>query len=121
METTETRDHEPHTISKESSSRLWRVQRFLNLGPLGLALIQGFCAATLFLSGIRTALGFSSLIAAAAAGPATGFHADRIRIPMLAVAGIGAVVNSCSSGTPNVCARTRLPGGECVRLPESSA
>jgi len=46
-----------------------------------------------FLSGIRTALGFSSLIAATAAGPATGFHANKFRIPMLVIAGIGAVVN----------------------------
>src|SRR5215472_6834703 len=93
MERTETRDHEVHGINKPSSFRAWSTQRFLNLGPLGLALIQVFCAATVFLSGIRTALGFSSLIAATAGGPATGFHANRIRIPMLAIAGIGAVVN----------------------------
>jgi len=93
METTETRDHELHEINKRTSFRSWSARRFLNLGPLGLALIQGICAVTVFLSGIRTALGFSSLVAAAAAGPATGFHANRIRIPMLAVAGIGAVVN----------------------------
>jgi hypothetical protein len=93
VETTETRDHKLHEIDKESSFRFWPAQRLLSLGPLGLALIQAFCAATVFLSGVRTALGFSSLIAAAAAGPATGFHASRIRIPMLAIAGIGAVVN----------------------------
>jgi len=93
MGTTETRDHELQGVNKQSSFRAWSAQRFLNLGPLGLALIQGFCAATVFLSGVRTALGFSSLIAASAAGPATGFHANRIRIPMLAIGGIGAVVN----------------------------
>jgi ABC-type uncharacterized transport system permease subunit len=93
METTETRNHEQQGINKQSSFRAWSAQRFLNLGPLSLALIQGICAATVFLSGIRTALGFSSLIVATAAGPATGFHANRIRIPMLAIAGIGAVVN----------------------------
>jgi hypothetical protein len=93
VETTETRDHELHGISRESSARVWPTQRLLSLGPLGLALIQGVCAAAVFLSGIRTALGFSSLMAAAAAGPATGFHANRIRIPMLAAAGIGAGAN----------------------------
>jgi hypothetical protein len=93
VETTETRDHELRGIDKSSSSRSRPAQRFLNLGPLGLAMIQAACAAMVFLSGVRTALGFSSLIAAAAAGPATGFHANRIRIPMLAFAGIGAVVN----------------------------
>jgi hypothetical protein len=93
VETTETRDHKLHENEKDSSFRSWSAERFLSLGPLGLALIQGICAVTVFLSGLRTALGFSSLVAAAAAGPATGFHANRIRIPMLAVAGIGAVVN----------------------------
>ena len=93
METTETRDHELRGTHKLPVFRFWPAQRFLSLGPLGLAFIQGVCAATVLLSGVRTALGFSSLIAAAAAGPATGFHANRIRIPMLALAGIGAVVN----------------------------
>jgi ABC-type uncharacterized transport system permease subunit len=93
METTETRDHELRGAHKSPSFRSWPAQRMLSLGPLGLALVQGICALAVLLSGIRTALGFSSLIAAAAAGPATGFHANRIRIPMLALAGIGAVVN----------------------------
>lgn len=93
METTETRDHKLHGSEKESSWRFWPAERFLSLGPLGLAIIQGICAVAVFLSGVRTALGFSSLVTAAAAGPATGLHANRIRIPMLAVAGVGAVVN----------------------------
>jgi len=65
----------------------------LTVGPLCLAAIQAVCAAVVALSGIRTVLGFSSLIAATAAGPATGFHADHFRIPMLALGGVGAVVN----------------------------
>lgn len=93
MKTTEAHDHELRGIDKSLSFRFRPAQRFLSLGPLGLALIQGACAATVFLSGVRTALGFSSLVAAAAAGPATGFHANSIRIPMLVFAGIGAVVN----------------------------
>lgn len=93
METTETRDYELRENEKDSSWRFWPAERFFSLGPLGLALIQGICAVMVFLSGVRTALGFSSLVAAAAAGPATGLHANKIRIPMLAVAAIGAVVN----------------------------
>ena len=62
----------------------------------GLALVQGICATAVFLSGIGTALGFSSLVAATAAGPATGFHVNRFRIPMLALAGFGAVVKSAA-------------------------
>jgi hypothetical protein len=93
VETKENRAHELDGIDEESPVRSWSLHRLLSLGPLGLALIQGVCAAAVFLSGIRTALGFSSLIAAVAAGPATGLHASKIRIPMLALAGIGAVVN----------------------------
>jgi heme/copper-type cytochrome/quinol oxidase subunit 2 len=56
-------------------------------------MVQGVCAAAVFLSGAGTVLGFSSVIAASAAGPATGVHANRFRIPMLAIAGVAAVVN----------------------------
>jgi hypothetical protein len=93
VEGAEARELEQHPISKKSSFRFLAAPRFLTVGSLGLAIIQGVCAAAVFLSGIGTALGFSSLIAATAAGPATGFHANRFRIPMLAIAGLGAVVN----------------------------
>ena len=93
MEGTETRELEPRRISKSSPFRFWETQRFLTVGSLGLAIIQGVCALAVFLSGIGTLLGFSSLVAATAAGPATGLHANRFRIPMLALAGLGALVN----------------------------
>ncbi len=63
------------------------------MGSLGLAAIQAVCAAVVFVSGIGTLLGFSTLIASAAAGPATGLHANKYRIPMLVAAGAGALVN----------------------------
>ena len=93
MEGTETRELKLREPSKGSSFRLLEARRFLAVGSLGLAIIQGVCAAAVFLSGIGTVLGFSSLVAASAAGPATGFHANRFRIPMLALAGLGALVN----------------------------
>ena len=93
MDGTETRELEPRRISKSSPFRLWETQRFLTVGSLGLAIIQGVCALAVFFSGIGTLLGFSSLVAATAAGPATGLHANRFRIPMLALAGLGASVN----------------------------
>ena len=93
MEGTETRELEQRPITKKSSFPLWEVRRFITVGSFGLAIIQGVCATAVFLSGIGTALGFSSLVAATAAGPATGLHANRFRIPMLALAGLGAVVN----------------------------
>ncbi len=83
-------------------AQLWKGPRLENLNSVqsprshhsvGLAIIQGVCAMAVFLSSIGTALGFSSLIAATVAGPATGFHANRFRIPMLAIAGLGAVIN----------------------------
>ena len=93
METTETREGELRQVSKNSLFRFWDAQRVLTVGSFGLAVVQGVCAAAVFVSGISTALGFSTLIAATAAGPATGFHANRFRIPMLALAGVGALVN----------------------------
>jgi len=84
---------EPRPLAEQEPARPWKVRRFLTFGPLCLAAIQAVCAAAVALSGIRTVLGFSSLIAATVAGPATGFHANQFRIPMLALAGVGAVVN----------------------------
>src|SRR6266849_94272 len=83
VEGTETRELEQRPISKKPSFRFWEAPRVITVGSLGLAIIQGVCATAVFLSGIGTALGFSSLVAAAAAGPATGFHANKFRLPML--------------------------------------
>ena len=93
MQTIETRERELRRVSKNSAFRFWNAQRVLAVGSFGLAVVQAVCAATVAVSGISTALGFSTLIAATAAGPATGFHANKFRIPMLALAGAGALVN----------------------------
>lgn len=93
MEITEARKRELLPSSKAPSFRFWEAQRFLTVGSLGLAVAQGVCATAVLLSGAGSLLGFSSLIAASAAGPATGLHANRFRIPMLVAAGVGAVVN----------------------------
>jgi hypothetical protein len=58
------------------------------------ALLQSLCTAVLTLSGIRVAIGLSALAAAGGIyAPATGWHQDAIRIPMLIVATIGALAN----------------------------
>ena len=93
MEGTETRELEQRQLSKRSRFRFWEATRFFTVGSLGLAIIQGVCATAVFLSGIGTVLGFSSVVAATAAGPATGLHATRFRIPMLALAGLCSSVN----------------------------
>ena len=93
VERTETRELDQRPITRKSSFRFWEARRFLTVGSLGFAIVQGVCATAVFVSGISTALGLSTLAAATAAGPATGFHANRFRIPMLTIAGLGAVVN----------------------------
>jgi hypothetical protein len=89
VEGTETQGVEQRPITNKPSFRFWKTRRFITVGSLGLAIIQGICATAVFVSGISTALGLSTV----AAGPATGFHTNRFRIPMLAIAGLGAVVN----------------------------
>ena len=58
-----------------------------------LASVQAMCVAAVALSGVRVLLGMGSLLAAGAVGPAHGFHRDSLRIPILAAAGILAVLN----------------------------
>ena len=66
----------------------------LGWASFALALLQSLCTAVLTISGIRVALGLSALAAASGIyAPATGWHQDAIRIPMLIVATAGAIVN----------------------------
>jgi hypothetical protein len=61
----------------------------LSCGSLALALAESLCVAAVGLSGIRVAIGLSSLISASAAGPAHGFHRNAVRIPLLILGGAG--------------------------------
>jgi hypothetical protein len=57
-------------------------------------LLQSACTAVMAVSGVRVIIGLGALAAAAGLNrPATGFHADAIRIPMMAIAVIGSLVN----------------------------
>jgi hypothetical protein len=68
--------------------------RALGGASLALALLQSLCTAVLTISGIRVAIGLSALAAAGGIyAPARGFHQDAIRIPMLAIAALGALIN----------------------------
>ena len=93
MEEAETRELESQPLSQKLSLRFRATRRFLTVGSLGMAIVQGVCATAVLFSGVGTALGFSSLIAATAAGPATGLHANKFRLPMLALAALGAFLN----------------------------
>jgi formate hydrogenlyase subunit 3/multisubunit Na+/H+ antiporter MnhD subunit len=72
----------------------WRKWGALSGASLVVALAQSLCTAVLTISGIRVAIGLSALAAASGIyGPARGFHQDSIRIPMLAIATLGALAN----------------------------
>jgi hypothetical protein len=65
----------------------------LTWGSLAMAVAESICVAAVGLSGIRVALGLSSLLAAGAAGPAHGWHREGIRVPLLTIGAIGALLN----------------------------
>jgi hypothetical protein len=71
-------------------------KRLSTLGGVSLvaALLQSLCTAVFAVSGIRVAIGLTALAAVSGIyAPASGWHQDAIRIPMLIFAAAGAVVN----------------------------
>lgn len=67
--------------------------RVLTGTSLVVALLQSLCTAVLTVSAIRVAIGLTALAASGIAAPLLAFHRDALRIPMLALATAGAVVN----------------------------
>ncbi len=65
----------------------------LSLASVVMALMQSVCTAVLTVNGIRLGIGLAALAAGSIAGPLVHLHRDAIRIPMLALATLGAVVN----------------------------
>lgn len=66
----------------------------LNWASIAFAILQSACTAVFVISGFRLAIGLSALAAAAGIhAPASGFHSDAIRIPMMLIALLGAVIN----------------------------
>src|SRR5271157_3601459 len=76
---------------ENSSSKPTRL--LLAWGSLALAAAESICVAAVGLSGVRVALGLTSLLAAGAGGPARGFHREAIRIPLLTIGAVGALVS----------------------------
>jgi len=76
---------------ENSASKPTRL--LLAWGSLALAAAESICVAAVGLSGLRVALGLTSLLAAGAGGPARGLHKEVIRIPLLTVGAIGAVIS----------------------------
>jgi hypothetical protein len=77
--------------SEKPSSKASRL--LLTWGSLVLAAAESICVAAVGLSGMRVALGMTSLLAAGAAGPARGFHSNAIRIPLLTLGVVGALIS----------------------------
>src|ERR1700748_1778251 len=73
-----------------STTRSWIV----GMTSFFFILLQSACTAVMAISGVRVIIGLSALAAAAGLNrPATGFHGDAIRIPMMVIAVAGSLVN----------------------------
>src|SRR5215469_6238761 len=85
----------PQPSAPASGSRMFLINiSFMNWSSFVFAILQSACTAVLAVSGLRVAIGLGALAAAAGIhAPAHGFHQDAIRIPMMALAFLGAVVN----------------------------
>lgn len=71
-----------------------RATRMLSWTSFSFALLQSICGFFVAVSGLRLLFGISSLvISASLAAKLDGFHADWIRIPMIAFALLGALLN----------------------------
>jgi hypothetical protein len=85
------------TPKTQTSTRDGSPQRqswIVGFTGLFFILLQSACTAVMAISGVRVVIGLGALAAAAGLNrPATGFHADAIRIPMMAIAVIGSFVN----------------------------
>lgn len=65
----------------------------VSFASVTVALLQSLCTAVLTINGIRVGIGLAALAASSIWAPVRAFHRDAIRIPMLAVAVLGAVIN----------------------------
>jgi hypothetical protein len=70
-----------------------RTMGAVSLASMTMALLQSLCTAVLTINGIRLGLGIAALAASSIWAPVRAFHRDSIRIPMLALAVAGALVN----------------------------
>ena len=88
---TESRAESSDLASQDS---LFARLKLLGWSGVAFAILQSACTAVIAISGLRVAIGLSALAAAAGIhAPAKGFHQDAIRIPMMALALLGSLVN----------------------------
>ncbi len=68
--------------------------KLINWSSMVFALLQSVCSAVIAISGLRVAIGLGALAAAAGVdAPGMGLHQDAIRIPMMALALAGSLLN----------------------------
>ena len=79
--------------SEVEGQRPSTARLLLGWGSLALAAAESLCVAAVGLSGVRVALGLTSLLAAGASGPATGWHREALRIPLLTIGAVGALLS----------------------------
>jgi hypothetical protein len=79
-----------HAASEANQRGTARQSGLLAGGSLSLALIEALCVLFLGVSKFGILIGLASFMSAEIASP---FHADRIRVPLLGAALIGAVAN----------------------------
>lgn len=88
--------HTPAEVELRAAGFWTGLNRARALGWTGVlfALLQSLCTAVFAISGVRVAIGLTSLAAVSGIyAPAKGWHQDSIRIPMLIFATVGAVIN----------------------------
>ena len=81
-------------VSDETRSRTIEAAEVLGWSSFFFALLQSVCTFFIAVSGLRLLIGVGSLaMSAGVVGALDRFHTDWIRVPMLAIALIGALVN----------------------------
>jgi hypothetical protein len=76
------------------SSEMTRSQGVIGWSSFFLALLQSLCGAVVAVNGLRLAIGIGALAMSTGVGAAVSrFHADWIRLPMVAVALLGSLLN----------------------------
>jgi hypothetical protein len=86
-------DSKVHSVANPAGGHR-AIGRLLSWSSLVIAVLQSLCTAVLAISGIRVLIGLTALAAAAGFDtPATGFHANVIRVPMMTVALAGSLLN----------------------------
>lgn len=110
--------------SDESRSRTIEAKRLLGWSTFFFALLQSICTFFIAVSGLRLVIGIGSLaMSAGVVGALDRFHADWIRVPMIALALVGSLVNLAVlaqirylRGRPASRWRTKPPSPRTLRM-----